>query len=511
MKKFRNYTPTEKVIAIVLAVVVASGVLFGSWKILSTFIGKAAIENVGFALSPSTGTFAPGEEFKVDLKVNSGTVDVNVAAAYLKFNPSELELRAIKRYTANQDVPKPSFESDLGSTPGVAAANKTGELAVVGLTGDQYHDAHGWFKGEGTLATLTFEGKKAGAVSEVTFDKAKSSLVSVKSNKNIIESLTGGRYTIGQAGNQPSITLDPTTGSYKTNQDFNVKVKINSLTTEINVAACYLKFDPSQIKVKSSIRHTANYNRPDAIFESDLGSSTDLNKVNQDGELVIVGLTGDAYHNQHGWFKGEGVLADLTFEGLKKDVTAKVEIIQNKSTLASVSGNKNILGYVKGGEYKFNKTGVEEVFQVNIKSPQNGANFFKGDKITFEVEVINPTTIGVNENYTYKWTSDRDGELSTAVKFDKDDLSVNTHKITVEVTDAAGKKATDSVTIAVKEKSAPVTETSSQGEEMEETGGVKVFGTKLPTSGIIIGTIVLLALIITVVLWALSRRKVSAR
>ncbi len=506
MKKFRNYTSTEKAIAVILAVVVGSGVLFGSWKILSTLTGKAATENIGFALSPSTGTYDTNESFKVDLKVNSGDLEANVAAAYLKFDSSELELKGVTRYTANQNVSSPIFESDLGSTADVATANKSGELAVVGLTGDQYHDSHGWFKGEKTFATLTFAGLKSGVVAEVTFDKAKSSLVSVESNKNIIKSLTGGSYTIGATGNQPSITLDPALGTYKANEDFNVEIKVNSLTTEINVAAAYLRFDPTQIKVKSSVRHTANYDRSDAIFESDLGSSTDLTTVNKEGLLAVVGLTGDAYHNEHGWFKGEGVLADITFEGLQNNITSKVKVTQAKSTLASVSGNKNILGYVKDGEYTFSESSVEETFKANIISPQNGATFIKGDKITFEGEAVNPAALSASETYTYKWTSNKDGELGTAKKFDKSNLSVNTHKITLTVTNAAGKTATDSVSVTVKEKTTTTTE-----ETGEETSGVTVFGTKLPTSGIVIGIIVLLALIVTIVLWALSRRKLRAK
>lgn len=508
MKKFRNYTKTEKIIAIVLAIVVAAGVFWGSWTVLTTLTGRAAVEKVGFSLDPETGTFAPGQSFNVALKVNTNQDEVNVAAAYLKFNKDQLELKAVKRNTANQDVQNPIFESDLGSTANVSEANSKGEVTVVGLTGDQYHDTHGWFKGSGTLATLTFSGKKAGVTTEVTFDKAKSSIARVSDNSDILDLATGGRYAIGQAGTQPSIVLDPSSGTYKANQNFKVGLKINSLESEINVAACYFKFNPEYIKVKNVKRYTANQNVGNPIFESDMGSSTDLNQVNQKGELAVVGLTGDAYHNEHGWFKGEGTLADVTFEGLKNDTHADVDVLQSKSALVRVSDNSNILGYVQGGKYQFSEYAIQELV-AQIKSPQDGAVFLKGDTIAFEGEVtgITPATdaVSADQAIQYKWTSSKDGEIGTELKFDKSDLSVNDHKITFEVTEG-DKKASDSVSITVKEVSV------AEGDEGEVTGAEEERGFlgNLPTSGIVIGVIILIALVVTIVLWGLSRRKLRA-
>ncbi|MFC1651528.1 cohesin domain-containing protein [Patescibacteria group bacterium] len=505
MKKFPEYLKNGKIINIVLVVVIAAGAFWGGWAVLNTLTGRAAVSETGFYLDPETGTFAPGEKFNVALKVNTNQDEVNVAAAYLKFNKDQLELKSVKRNTANQDTAvSPIFESDLGSTANVSESNQNGELAVVGLTGDQYHDTNGWFKGEGTLATLTFAGKKAGVTAEVSFDKAKSSIVKVAGNSNILDTATGGRYTIGQAGNQPSITLDPSEGTYKVNQDFKVKAKINSLDNEINVAACYFEFDPEFIKVKNVKRYTANQNVETPIFESDMGSSTDLNQVNQSGELAVVGLTGDAYHNEHGWFKGEGTLADITFEGLKNDAYADVDVLQSKSSLVKVDGNTNILGYIQGGKYQFSEYAVSEL-TAKIKSPQNGAAFLRGDAITFEGEVSGntPAASSLSATEEFKWTSDKDGEIGTELKFDKDNLSLNDHKITFEVTQN-NKKASDSVSISVREAGI-----SEDGEIAASEDEDKGFLGNLPTSGIVIGVIILIALIATVVIWAFSRRKLK--
>ncbi len=513
MKKFKHYTTKEKILAITLSLLIAVGVVIGSFVILRSFESKASVKENSLSLSPDSGKFTPGEEFRVNVELNTGLNEINVGAATLNFNKDQLELKNIQRNTANQDVASPSFESDLGSTTSIDSANQAGKVMVSGLTGDQYHNANGWFKGTGTLATLTFVGKKAGTVAELSFDKNASSLVRVSDNTDVLEFATSGHYTIGDTGNQPSITVEPDTGEYQINKKFNTQLKINSFEHEINVAAAYLSFNPAELKVDSFKKHTANQNSENPIFESDMGSSTNLAEVNKTGKLAIVGLTGDAYHNEHGWFKGEGTLADITFVGLKNDITAKVWVDKPSCSLARVSDNQNILGYVTGGEYKISEIAVADSFTASIKLPQNGASFKTDDKVTFEGVVNrNAAAVSLADEFDYKWSSDKADELSTELKFDKDNLATGEHKITFEVKDKSGKQATDEASITISDF--VVTEDPASADESgdtPETGGFAGIASNLPTAGIIFGSIVLIALVITFGLWIFSRRKVGGK
>jgi hypothetical protein len=80
--------------------------------------------------------------------------------------------------------------------------------------------------------------------------------------------------------------------------------------------------------------------------------------------------------------------------------------------------------------------------------PADGAEFNAGATISF-FGVGNDDEDGVLPTASVVWTSSRDEEIGTGNAFQRNDLSVGTHKITLTVTDSEGKTDTSSVSITV--------------------------------------------------------------
>ncbi|MDP2481461.1 MAG: hypothetical protein Q8W49_13305 [Candidatus Palauibacterales bacterium] len=83
-----------------------------------------------------------------------------------------------------------------------------------------------------------------------------------------------------------------------------------------------------------------------------------------------------------------------------------------------------------------------------ITAPSDGAQFLEGEDITFEGSGTDPED-GSLSGTSLVWTSDLDGQLGTSTGFDRSDLSVGTHEITLTATDADGAAGSASVSITV--------------------------------------------------------------
>jgi subtilisin len=90
--------------------------------------------------------------------------------------------------------------------------------------------------------------------------------------------------------------------------------------------------------------------------------------------------------------------------------------------------------------------GADNPPTVTIISPADGASFASGDSISF----AGSASDGEDGDLTASliWTSDLDGQIGTGGSFSAT-LSDGTHKITAEVTDSAGNKNSESITITV--------------------------------------------------------------
>lgn len=89
-----------------------------------------------------------------------------------------------------------------------------------------------------------------------------------------------------------------------------------------------------------------------------------------------------------------------------------------------------------------------------IISPTEGQSFTERDSVDFTGSGTDSED-GVLTGPSLVWVSDKDGQLGTGTSFSKDDLSVNTHVVTLTTTDNAGDTDSASRTIHVN-KAPPV-------------------------------------------------------
>jgi len=94
-------------------------------------------------------------------------------------------------------------------------------------------------------------------------------------------------------------------------------------------------------------------------------------------------------------------------------------------------------GYDKEGNKICNENAIAKKFIVNgssyarIYSPENMDVYTQGDEISFSGRIFGDDAVGI-------WTSDIDGELSRLASFSKNDLSLGTHTITLNVHNLEG-------------------------------------------------------------------------
>jgi hypothetical protein len=83
-----------------------------------------------------------------------------------------------------------------------------------------------------------------------------------------------------------------------------------------------------------------------------------------------------------------------------------------------------------------------------ITNPSHDATFTEGEEITFTGTGTDPEDGELTGNYLV-WTSDKDGQIGTGQTFTISSLSVNTHTITLKVTDYDDAVDTDYITISI--------------------------------------------------------------
>ncbi|MBA7633868.1 hypothetical protein ES703_41439 [subsurface metagenome] len=102
----------------------------------------------------------------------------------------------------------------------------------------------------------------------------------------------------------------------------------------------------------------------------------------------------------------------------------------------------------QGGEIEMEQVyGTEPT--ATITSPSDGSKYTEGDTITFS-GTGEDAEDGTLTGTFLVWTSSRDDEIGTGTYFERNDLSLGTHTITLAATDDDGATATDSVSISVK-------------------------------------------------------------
>lgn len=192
---------------------IAIFLLFTFAFLLATPVALA--QQASLSLSPSTGTFAKGCQFTVDVKLNTGGGQTDGTDAILLYDNARLS-------TNNSAIASGNIYPDY---PGNNVDEAAGRITISGLS-----SITSAFSGSGTLATITFTIKSDATegTGKVRFDfdpndKAKttdSNVVERGTVSDILSSVIDGTYNVGSGtscgGGTATITKSGTGGLIST-------------------------------------------------------------------------------------------------------------------------------------------------------------------------------------------------------------------------------------------------------------------------------------------------------
>jgi hypothetical protein len=130
---------------------------------------------------------------------------------------------------------------------------------------------------------------------------------------------------------------------------------------------------------------------------------------------------------------------------------------------------------------KVNAAGPNTAPTASLISPASGASFSQGQNVTF-LGAGTDTQDGVLSGNSIVWTSSRDGQIGTGVAFQKNNLTLGTHTITLTVTDSGG--LTHSVSESITITAAPSVNTAPAAQIVAPiNGGIFTAGTSVRFAG----------------------------
>ncbi len=181
---------------------------------------------------------------------------------------------------------------------------------------------------------------------------------------------------------------------------------------------------------------------------------TNVSATAGDGEVTISwdNVSGAISYNIYG----------ATSSGVSKDTyKGKIEDIYSTSYTHTGLTNGTTYYYIVTAENSYGESGESEVVSAtpsavgtntsptaSITSPTDGSTFTGRDTITFS-GTGEDAEDGSLTGDSLVWTSSTDGEIGTGTSFEKSDLSVGAHTITLTATDSVGASGSDSVGIII--------------------------------------------------------------
>ncbi len=130
--------------------------------LLIVLLSLLGVRNTAFAvaatmyLSPATGSHDSGEEFTVDIMIDTGGVDVQTARASLSYDPDIIQVIAVSHSNIFCQFPDSGYEVD----------NTNGQMILTGFCQDEHYGTVG---DADILGRITFKGMSGGSV-EVSFN-----------------------------------------------------------------------------------------------------------------------------------------------------------------------------------------------------------------------------------------------------------------------------------------------------------------------------------------------------
>lgn len=144
-----------------------------------------------FSLNPKEGSFRVGEEFRVDIVLDTSGRKVAAGDAILHFDPQKLSvLDSMATISGVQIVPGALFSHHPGNL-----VTDTGRIALSGLS-----EIDEFYRGQGVFGTITFRAEATGSAL-VTFEfqpgeTSDSNLADYETANDVLGQVTNGEYVL---------------------------------------------------------------------------------------------------------------------------------------------------------------------------------------------------------------------------------------------------------------------------------------------------------------------------
>ncbi len=158
------------------------------------FTFSSSAQAADLSLSPSSGTYAVGNSFNLNVDIIISGESVDGVEAVLSFDPTVLQVNSITTGSLFSSYPSKTYDNSAG-TISIAA------LAEIGVPITQ----------GGSIATITFEGIAQGTT-EVTFDSEGSDISESETSNEILQSVFNGTYIISSSSTTTTDTTDSGVG-----------------------------------------------------------------------------------------------------------------------------------------------------------------------------------------------------------------------------------------------------------------------------------------------------------
>ncbi|NCN59342.1 hypothetical protein GW940_05490 [Candidatus Microgenomates bacterium] len=159
------------------------------------FVGVGKIQAAKLIIDPPTGTYAVGQQFQSKITLDTEEAATAGVDVLLKYNPAILKITNVQNGEIFSQYISQKIDNDKGS------------LSLSGIVA--LDDAKG-YTGNGTFATVVFEGIAVGAAS-VDFDfspgvRSDSNVAAMSSVDDSLSSASGANYSIIAAQSKGGLT-----------------------------------------------------------------------------------------------------------------------------------------------------------------------------------------------------------------------------------------------------------------------------------------------------------------
>jgi len=482
----------KKFLTAMLIIVVAVGAAVGGWLLYKEYESRAAVGKVTMKLDPKSKTVSKGQTISAKVMLeNLGGKKIQGARFKLKYDNSAFNATEVD-----------TAKSDFGLFPNIDdALNEKGYVKLEASIGGGTPIT----KDSALIAIVQLKAIKKTSPSRdnTTFvaDKDKTAVfewLGGGKKQNVLGVREGATYAVseGEVPGEAKLSFLPTSTKRNVGSTFNAEIRLDTAGEDVSSVAIFLGYDPVD-----SFRVTLS--KKGSVFSNFLREEIS-------GGIVSFNAGGSKRVKS-----SNALVATLKVKGTKKVTPTADNFVfdEGKCKVGKYVGPGNvvnILGSVKNGRYTITTVGVQEKPETPIELKGEAGNTVikwtwkwnpRADAVSnqlagFKLYVGTESgkyggPIDIGEKYTY---------TSTGLTND------TTHYAVVKAYNANGVLSNPS-------NEASATPSGSKqwggpGQPSEpSTGGIFNMPSSLIATGIVIGSALLVALIISIVIWALARKR----